>query len=77
MDSMTPNELDYLESMVRFHRRNLDRLLASLESPMAWYSVQKVKHWIKLERTRLKRAELYVAQAKGAPRRGNDGQHDV
>ena len=70
MEGTTSDELDYWKDMVRFHRRNLDRLLASLESPMPWYSVQKVKHWIKLERTRLKRAELHVAHAEGRITKG-------
>ena len=70
MESMTFDELEFWQSNVKFHRGNLDRLLASLESPMPWYSVQKVEHWIKLERTRLKRAEFYLAQAEGRTTRG-------
>lgn len=61
---MADDDLKYWQGMVAFHRRNLDRLYADLESGPQWYSVQKIKHWIKLERTRLKRAEVGVAEAE-------------
>lgn len=60
----TGDDLEYWQGMVAFHKHNLKRLLADLESPMEWYSYLQVKHWIKLERTRLKRAELGVRDAE-------------